>query len=345
MLDSNAFDAFALRWLPPLEAEMRSVLGSRQTPYQPFYGMMNYHMGWLDEDFQPGNFSAGKRIRPLLVLMACQAVGGDPEQAIPAAASIEILHNFSLVHDDIEDGDEVRRHRRTVWKLWGVPQAINAGDGMFALSFLSMTRLAERGVDPAIVVSALDRFSCTCVKLTEGQYLDISFEERLTVSVDEYIQMIGGKTAALLAASLSIGALVGGASDTVGDALYRFGHNIGLAFQIRDDILGIWGDPAVTGKAAGNDLLRHKKSLPALYALEHPEVGTQLQRLWSYTIGNKQLHLAMELLDRVDARTFAEEKLRVYHEEGVRALTDALGAQASSSPLMGLADGLLARQT
>ncbi|MEZ4636994.1 MAG: polyprenyl synthetase family protein [Caldilineaceae bacterium] len=298
---------------------MHSVLGNRQPAYQPYYGMMNYHMGWLDEDFQPGDFAAGKRIRPLLVLMACAAVGGDPEKALPAAASIEILHNFSLIHDDIEDGDEMRRHRKTVWKLWGVPQAINAGDGMFALSYQAMIRLAERGVDPAIAVAALDRFACTCVKLTEGQYLDLGFENRLTVSVDEYIQMISGKTAALLAASLSIGALVGGAGDQVGEALYRFGHNLGLAFQIRDDVLGIWGDPSVTGKAAGNDLLRQKKSLPALYALNHPEVGAELQRLWSYNISSKQLHLAMDMLEKAGARAFAEEKVRTYHEEGVRA--------------------------
>ncbi len=345
MLDHNVFDAFASRWLPPLEAEMRAILGNSQAPYHPFYGMMNYHMGWLDEEFQPGDFSAGKRIRPLLLLMACAAVGGDPAQAVPAAASIEILHNFSLVHDDIEDGDEVRRHRRTVWKAWGIPQAINAGDGMFALSYRAMIRLAEKSVDPGTVVAVLDRFTDACVKLTEGQYLDLGFEARLTVSVDEYMQMIGGKTAALLAAALSIGALVGGAGQEVGEALYRFGHNIGLAFQIRDDILGIWGEPAITGKAVGNDLLRQKKSLPALYALNHPEVGGDLQRLWSYTISGKQLPMALDLLTKAGARDFAEAKVYQFHQEGVRALVDALGPQAAASPLMVLADGLVERQT
>jgi geranylgeranyl diphosphate synthase type I len=345
MLDSRRFDQFARSWLPPLEAEMRSLLGKQQTPFAPFYGMMNYHMGWMNEDFQPGNFAAGKRIRPLLCLMACDAVGGEVEQAVPAAASIEILHNFSLVHDDIEDGDEMRRHRRTMWNVWGVPQAVNAGDGMFAIAYQAMLRLPERGVSAATTVSALDRFTCTCIMLTEGQYLDISFEHRLDVTVDEYVQMIGGKTGALLAASLAIGALVGGASEEIGEALHRFGFNIGLAFQIRDDVLGIWGDPSVTGKAAGNDLLRQKKSLPLLYALNHPAAGPQLQKLWSYTISSKQLPGALDLLATAGARDFAEEKVHKYHEEGVKALFDALGPRAADSPLMSLADGLVERQT
>jgi geranylgeranyl diphosphate synthase, type I len=345
MLDSNRFDHFAHRWLPPLEAEMRALLGKQQRPFAPFYGMMNYHMGWMNEDFQPGDFSAGKRIRPLLCLMACDAVGGDPQQALPAAAAIEMLHNFSLVHDDIEDGDEMRRHRRTMWNVWGVPQAVNAGDGMFAIAYQAMLRLPERGIPAATTVAALDHFTCTCIQLTEGQYLDLSFENRLDVTVDEYMQMIGGKTGALIATALAIGALVGGADEEVDEALYRFGFSIGLAFQIRDDILGIWGEPSVTGKAAGNDLLRQKKSLPVLYALNHPTVGPQLQKLWSYTISSKQLPEAMDLLASAGSRDFAEEKVRTFHEEGVKALNDALGSHAETSPLMALADGLVERRT
>ncbi|MBX2999958.1 MAG: polyprenyl synthetase family protein [Caldilineaceae bacterium] len=345
MLDSNRFDAFAYRWLPQLEAEMRTLLGKEQPSLLPFYGMMNYHMGWMDENFQPGDFSAGKRIRPLLCLMACEAVGGDAQQALPAATAIEMLHNFSLVHDDIEDGDEMRRHRRTMWNVWGVPQAINAGDGMFAIAYQAILGLPERGVSAATTVAALGRFTCTCIKLTEGQYLDLSFEDRLDVTVDEYLQMIGGKTGALIAAALAIGALVGGADEEIGEALYRFGYNIGLAFQIRDDLLGIWGEPSVTGKAAGNDLLRQKKSLPVLYALNHPVVGPQLQKLWRYAISSKQLPGVMDLLANAGARDFAEEKVYKFHEEGVQALNDALGARAVASPLMALADGLVERQT
>ena len=344
MFDGNEFDSFARVWLSPLEDELRAVLGNERPAVSRFYGMMHYHMGWVDETLAPGEFPIGKRIRPLLCLMACEAVGGDPEQALPAAAAVEILHNFSLVHDDIQDGDEIRRHRPTVWKQWGVPQAINMGDGMFALAYQAMLRLPRHGVAAEVTVAALDQLTRTCLNLTEGQYLDLSFENRLNVEVEEYLHMIGGKTAALIAASLAIGALVGGAGDHVDEALDCFGYNIGLAFQIRDDILGIWGDPAMTGKAAGNDLLRQKKSLPVLYALNHPKVGPRLERLWRYNIGGKQIPMVLDLLEQADARAFAEEKVYLFHQKGLQALEEALGTWAASSPVMVLADGLAARQ-
>jgi geranylgeranyl diphosphate synthase type I len=356
MFGHKGFDTFAKRWLPLLNEEMRQVLGQADQAQrlrlngdfrsvERFYGMMHYQMGWVDETLQPGHFDVGKQIRPLLCLMACEAVGGDPEQALPAAAAIEILHNFSLVHDDIEDGDEMRRHRPTAWSIWGVPQAINAGDGMFNLAYRALLGLSPRGIPAERVVTALDRFSETCMRLTEGQYLDMSFEQRLDVSVEEYLQMIAGKTAALIAAALSIGALVGGADRQTRQALGSFGHNIGMAFQIRDDILGIWGDPGMTGKAAGNDILRQKKSLPILHGLSHPEYGPQMEKMWRYnTIGSKQLTLVLSLLNQSEAREFAETKLRNFHQTGMDALHEALGEQAAHSPLMALADGLMARQ-
>ena len=198
----------------------------------------------------------------MLCLMACADVGGEPMHAIPAAAAIEILHNFSLIHDDVEDGDETRRHRPTVWKVWGTAQAINAGDAMFALAFAAMQRLPGYGVANATTLAALGIFTETCQALTEGQHLDMHFETRNDVTTDEYIRMIQGKTAALIGASVAIGALIGGASPKTDVALRTFGQSIGVAFQIQDDILGIWGDPQKTGKAAGNDLLR-KKEEPA----------------------------------------------------------------------------------
>jgi geranylgeranyl diphosphate synthase, type I len=345
MFDRNEFDSFARHWLPRLEEEMRAVLGNDHPAVAHFYGMMHYHMGWVDETLRPGDFEVGKRIRPLLCLMACEAVGGETQRSLPAAAAVEILHNFSLVHDDIEDGDEMRRHRPTMWKLWGIPQAVNAGDGMFALSYQAMLRLQNQAVPAQVIVAVLDYFTRMCLRLTEGQYLDLSFEDRADVSVDEYLHMISGKTAALIATSLAIGARVGGATEGVDDALYRFGYNIGLAFQIQDDILGIWGDPALTGKAAGNDLLRQKKSLPVLYALHHPRVGPQLRELWSNSIGADQLPVVLSVLEKAGARTFAQEKLRSYHQQGISALEEALGPAASTSPLMGLADGLAERQS
>ena len=350
---SKALAEFASLWLPRIEEEMRAVLATRDSAPETHYAMMHYHMGWADEALRPSVVPSGKRIRPLLCLMACEAVGGNPADAVPAAAAVEILHNFSLIHDDIEDGDETRRHRPTLWALWGVPQAINVGDGMFALAYAALLRSgARRPADAESSSSdaegrglaAIDRFNGICIALTEGQHLDLSFEERESVTVGDYLRMIEGKTAALIAGSIELGALFGGADPRQAEYLHRFGRNIGLAFQIQDDILGIWGDPSVTGKAAGNDILRHKKSLPLLYALEHPRGACRLRDLWRDGFSEEILPDALGLLEEIDAKGWSEAKLHSFHSGGLRALSDALGEQAESSLLLSLADELLQRQ-
>lgn len=334
---------FMQQWLPPLDAEMRSVLSGDEAITFPHYGMMQYHMGWIDADFAPSMLPSGKRLRPILCLLACAEVGGHASPALPAAAAIEILHNFSLVHDDIEDGDEARRHRPTVWKLWGVPLAINVGDGMFALAFAAMQRLSGRGAPPAAILAALDVFTRTCVALTEGQFLDMRFEQRSQVSVDEYLRMVAGKTAALVGASVAIGAHIGGASPAQARALQRFGQEIGLAFQIQDDVLGIWGDPAVTGKAAGNDVLRKKKSLPMLHALNHPQAGVQFRALLAGDLDRGQLPSALALLDMAGSRDYAMAVAESHYAAGTVALEEALGGETASSRLREVAEWLLKR--
>ena len=337
--------SFLGRWLPRVEDEMKNVIAQYEATAATHYGMMRYHMGWANEALQPQLYPSGKRIRPMLCLLACAEVGGDPVQALPAAAAIELLHNFSLIHDDIEDGDEVRRHRPTVWKVWGVPLAINAGDGLFTLSFAAIQRLRDYGVASRTTLEALGIFTQTCLTLTEGQYLDMSFEKRETVTVNEYLQMIQGKTAALIGASTAIGALLGGAAPEEVRQLQAFGQASGLAFQIQDDILGIWGDPAVTGKAAGNDLLRRKKSLPILYTLNHDHVGEQFETLLDDPFDAEQLPQAMRLLDQACTRSFAEAAMQAEHDRSIAALRNALGDRAEGSTLHALAESLLNRRT
>ncbi len=209
---------------------MREAFPAAEARVAAFYGMQEYHLGWRDEQFQPVYADPGKLLRPVFCLLSCQAVGGDPQQALPLAAGIQLMHDFSLIHDDIEDQSDTRRGRSTVWTKWGMAQGINAGDGMLILSHLSLHRLVEVGVRSDVALEVLRRFDQTVLSVCEGQYLDIGYEGDLTINEDDYIAMISRKTAALIAAATELGALVGGADAETAQAMFDFGQNLGLAF-------------------------------------------------------------------------------------------------------------------
>lgn len=318
-----AFQDYLDRYLPALEAEMQAVVAASESSLRDLYGMLRYHMGWEDQEFRPvaGPQPIGKRIRPVLCLLCCEACGGDWERALPAAAAVELVHNFSLIHDDIEDGDSTRRGRPTVWSLWGVPQALNAGDTLFTLAHLALFRLADRGVPPETVLSALQILLTACLRLTEGQFLDLRFEGEDRVSVEDYLLMIARKTAKLLSAACELGALVAGASPEARGRLRAFGHHAGIAFQIQDDILGIWGDPAVTGKPVGSDLRRGKKTFPVLYASGR-EPGLR-HILPNVARSSDDLQAAMALLNRSGAREAARERALEEADRALQALREA----------------------
>lgn len=341
---NNELGSLTTTYLPALDIEMRSVLGANSdsaATTDPFYGMIHYHMGWADESLNPAGGNSGKRIRPLLCLLACAAAGGDWQKALPAAAGIEILHNFSLVHDDIQDNSPTRRGRSTLWTLWGQPQAINTGDAMFALAHIALNRLAERGVPPAIVVQALRRFDETCVALTRGQYNDMTFETRDGVGVDEYLAMITGKTAVLVSLSAELGALVAGVEDDRVSHFRDFGLNLGLAFQIQDDILGIWGDESVTGKSAATDITTRKKTLPVLYALARSE---PLRALYEEGEGNGDfVQRVVMMLDDIGARRYAIERAEYYTNAAAAGLAAARPMEPAAAALDQLTDMLLRR--
>jgi len=251
--------------LSSVEMELqKQVSRLDQTNTEPFHEMLTYHMGWTGDGAGPA--ATGKRIRPLLVLLTTAACGGSWEKALPAAAAVELVHNFSLVHDDIQDNSPKRRGRDTAWVKWGEPMAINVGDALFTLSSQAIMDLKEN-YSADIVVKAAEILHNTCLELTRGQFMDISYEKRTDLTPDDYWPMIAGKTAALLSACCHLGALLGGAVEAKQDSYRSFGQYLGLAFQVQDDILGIWGNETVTGKSAASDLVEGKNSLPVLAGL------------------------------------------------------------------------------
>jgi geranylgeranyl diphosphate synthase type I len=338
----GTFGSFFDRYLPSIEREMRQVLQAFDSGQGDLFGFLRYHLGWVDAAFRPCHARSGKRIRPVLCLLACEGCGGNWEKALPAAAAIELLHNFSLIHDDIEDQDEMRRGRRTVWSIWGQAQGINAGDALFSISQLAILRLRQRDVPPAVVLDAAQLFNETCVALTTGQHLDIDFESRDRISVDQYVVMIEGKTAALVAATCELGSLIAGTNAATRSCLHAFGYHAGLAFQMQDDVLGIWGDPTVTGKPVGSDIARGKKTLPVLHGLEQ---SAELRSLLARgSLSQTNVRQATELLEQVGSRDYVDELARQHYQLALRALAEASLQEPAAQALRQLAHRLLIRR-
>lgn len=303
--------------------------------------MIRYHLGWVDESGQPARVYAGKHLRPLLLLLSTDAAGGQWRQALPAAAAVELLHNFSLIHDDIEDNSPQRRGRPTLWTIWGAANAINAGDMLFGLAHMALWQLAENGVDDRTIVRIALVFEHMSLQLTRGQHLDMRFEQAEDVSVDDYLDMIAGKSAALVSAAMRIGAMLAGLSEEQAAAYAAFGQQLGLAFQIQDDILGIWGDPAVTGKSVATDIQSRKKTLPVLYGLSH---DPGLAALYATELDEAGVALVVSRLEAAGAHDCARTLSERYFDD----MRHIAGTLASSQPeslqrLLNLAFSLLGR--
>jgi geranylgeranyl diphosphate synthase type I len=312
-------------YLTALENELRSLVNAPEPAFAPYYGMFKYHLGWTDANFAPTKNDAGKRVRPLLCLLTCEAVCGDWKRALPVAAAIELVHNFSLIHDDIEDQSDERRGRPAVWKVWGLAQGLNAGDGMFMLARLALDKMPQQGIAIDQCAHINYEFDATTLALCHGQFLDLSFEARLDVTIDEYLKMIRGKTAALIASSARLGAMLGTQDHRLLETFERFGENIGLAFQMTDDILGIWGNSSVTGKSAATDILTKKKSLPAIIGLSHPQHGATLRAIYSKPqLTPDDVARVLLLLDAIGAREQTQKRADEHRAAALAAL-DATG--------------------
>jgi geranylgeranyl diphosphate synthase, type I len=257
--------------------------------------LAHYHFG-----------AGGKAVRPALALLSARAVGADESIAVPGAVAVELVHNFSLVHDDLMDGDVERRHRPTVWALHGAAAAILCGDAMLALA---TQVLLDIGTLDA--VEAARQLAAATQELIRGQHADLEFERRRYVGVDECLAMAAGKTGALLACSAAIGAVLAGAPSSSVRALSTYGAELGLAFQLVDDLLGIWGDAAATGKPVGSDLRARKKSLPVAFALTDRGSASAALARWLATEGpdsDNDIARAAELVEAAGGRAWAAEE-------------------------------------
>ena len=304
------------------EGEIVRLVRDRDPSTHGLYEMVRYHLA-LDGS----GASGGKRLRPLLGLLAYASITGNHRKALPGAAAVELGHNFSLVHDDIEDGDRERRHRATLWTLHGIPQAINTGDTLFSLSRIALHRLTDLGFPDAKVLRLMRLYDETCLALCEGQYIDIATSASdALMSVEAYFDMIGRKTAALIAASIEAGALLATDDETV-IARYRgFGWALGLAFQLNDDLLGIWGAEQTTGKEP-SDVAHRKKTLPVIFAAEQADPEDRARLLELYAVPQPSAGEVAEIvaiLERVGARDYTRDQARRYRDEALSEL-DAAG--------------------
>ena len=326
---------FLLQWRRPIEETLQQYLESPDPALDGHYGMMEYHMGWVDRNMEPRVRAAGKRLRPTLLLLTCAATGQDPRQFLAAAGSMEILHNYSLLHDDIEDMDEVRRHFPTVWKIWGNGQAINAGDGMYACAFEALLGLRDAGVAAEFTLQALALLSRTCVQLTEGQFLDLDYEGRSHLTLMEYFFMVKKKTAALFSTCLEVGALLSNCDARTCRLFGQLGEHFGIAYQMLDDLANIWGEADATGKTSCKDIVQRKKSLPIVIGMGNTEYGDRLRQLYALDMSQDITQPVMDLLQKQGVQEQCLDMLD-RRKELVQGLIDDLGAENHSRGITNL---------
>ncbi|MVU80893.1 polyprenyl synthetase family protein [Nocardia sp. ET3-3] len=304
---------------------------------EPMRRMAGYHLGWWNTEGGPETGAAGKMLRPALVLAAAAACGDATHAAAPGAA-VELIHNFTLLHDDVIDGDRLRRGRETVWSRWGVPAAITLGDAMHACA---VAQLVSR-LPAQLAIGAAVRVEATVIDISVGQHQDCDFERRTGVDVAEYAAMAVAKTGSLFGTSCALGALAARADPTTVAAMDTFGRELGIACQLADDLLGIWGDPAITGKPVGNDLARRKQSMPVVAAMSSKTAaGQELSALYrrGRPLTAADVERATRLIEATGART---EVLRIA-DDRVSAALAALPDRAAAGDLLVLVDAIVHR--
>jgi geranylgeranyl diphosphate synthase type I len=308
--------------------------------------ILEYHLGWRDERLQPLTppAPAGKRLRPALALLVCQAVCGEITAAARnAAVAVELIHNFSLVHDDIQDHSQLRRHRPTVWSLWGMPQGINAGDALFALAQQVLVRDGS-----ALAAAMATELNSTTLLLAEGQFLDIDLQQGHTpVTLAAYETMITRKTGVLFACACRLGAMAGGASAAARDAYGAYGLELGVAFQEQDDLLGVWGQSTETGKPEAADIVERKRGLPAAMALSAPDAPAWLRSAYAETDAAADPQMVQRIIahfDQLDLRARVEQRVEVRYRQALQYLAAAGAREPARGYLTAICEALVSRR-
>lgn len=314
--------------LPPMidrygESIQNALRSELSQDHSFVYDMLRYYMGWADETGAPVTATTGKAVRPSLCLFGCEAVGGTTSQAIPAAVAIEFIHNFSLVHDDIQDEDETRHGRKTIWAVWGKPKALVSGNVLRVVADSALHGLPSPGVDSSRAVTAADLLTEAYLEMIEGQYLDISFEGRHDITMSDYRRMISRKTGALLRCSLHLGAAVGTDDPETVAAFRECGRALGYVFQIRDDVLGVWGQEEVTGKPVGSDIMRKKNSYPVVCAIENADESDSKQLSSTYEkdeLDEADVASVLEIMERVGVQEQASAEVGEWADMAMEAI-------------------------
>ncbi len=301
-----------------MEDELRVVFESRKGF---LYDVLRYHLGWMDQQGQPQAGSTPLNFQPALALASCQALGGDFQNALPVAASVELIYNFTLIHGDVQAGRADPGDRPSVWWVWGPAQAINAGDGLHALGRTTMMRLAQKGVPAGRVLRAVRSLDMACLTLCEGQYMDLQFQDQMMVTTAAYLDMIGRKAGALASCAAESGAMTSGAVDDVCGKLGQMGRNMGMAWQIARDIDDLWGERG-DGMTPSN-VLNKKKSLPLVHTLENSSVSVKRELGSIYmkrVLEAGDIAKMIEILDATDARQASQAKAQELVDQALAGL-------------------------
>lgn len=306
-----------------VENTLRGLLAQHDIP---LYNLMEYQLGWRDEQGVPLDFPAPQaRLHAGLCLLACQAAGADPAQALPSAAAVELIYQFSQVHQDIQDGSQHRADRSTVWWIWGPAQAINAGDGLHALGRLAIIELGQQDRPSEDVLESLHTLDAASLRMCEGIHQDLVFRERVDITTDSYIRMARDRTGALIGAALELGAAAAGCKPAIAQALRVFGEELGVALQIQEDIQMLWGTP-ISGKPLGTDIMNKKKSYPVVNALEQAPIAQKRELgtlLFQRVLEPPDVEKVTAILDAQDARASAQDAARRILDGAVGRLDDA----------------------